>query len=60
MASSSFSQQVPMDVEYGKSLYIKPITIDIIKEDLELIVEQIIDLKSFNLNGYPIWNLFKE
>ncbi|CAL5204105.1 unnamed protein product [Lathyrus oleraceus] len=59
MASSS-SKQASMNVESGKNLYIKPRTINIRKEDLKLILEQIIDLEFFNMNGYPIWNLFKE
>lgn len=57
MALSS-SQLAPMNVKYGKSLYINPKIIDI-KEDLKLTVEQIVDFDSFNLNGYPIWNFFK-
>lgn len=56
----SYSQKTPMNVESGKSIHIKPRTMDISKEDLKLIVENIVDFKSFNLNGYSLWNFFKE
>ncbi|CAL5188753.1 unnamed protein product [Lathyrus oleraceus] len=60
MNSSSYSQQAHMVVESSKSLHIKQRTMDIRKEDLKLIVEQIVDFESFNLNGYPLWNLLKD
>lgn len=47
-----------MNVESGKSLTIKPKTINIKKENLKLIVKQIIDFDSFNHNGYDLLSFF--
>ena len=54
MALSSSSRQVRMVVESGKSLHIKLINMDVIKEDLKIIVDQIVDFESSSMNGYPI------
>lgn len=54
MTSSSSAQHEHMIVEFGKSLTIKPKTMDINHEDIKLLVEQIIDFDSFNQNGYDL------
>lgn len=48
-----------MNADSGKSLHIKPKTMDFNKENLKLIVEKIVDFDSFNLNGYSLYNFFE-
>ena len=42
----------PMFIDPRKNLRIKPRTMKLKTEDLKLVAEQIIDFKSFTVNGY--------
>lgn len=55
----SSSNPVPMVVEYGKALQIKPNTLMLREEDLKLIIEKIIDFESFRVNGFPLKSYFE-
>ncbi|CAL5189968.1 unnamed protein product [Lathyrus oleraceus] len=59
MVSSSSAQHLHMIVEFGKSMTIKPKTMDINKDVLKLLVEQIIDFVSFNQNEFDLWSYFR-
>lgn len=48
-----------MSVDSEKTMKIKPKTMSINKEDLKIIVRQIIDFRSLALNGYSIHNYFE-
>ncbi|KAI5390327.1 hypothetical protein KIW84_075583 [Lathyrus oleraceus] len=53
MASSS-SQKTHVNVDSGASLWIRPKSSLLREEDLKLIIEQVVDFKSFAANGYPL------
>lgn len=58
MASSS--NPIPMVVNYGKSLVIKPKTLSLGEEDLKLIVYQIVDFESFRVNRSLLQTYFED
>lgn len=57
MASSS--QQAPVEVESGKGFHIKLRIMKFIKNELTLILEQIVDFESYSVNGYPLREYFE-
>lgn len=58
MAFTSSSQQALLTVKTGKGFHFKPRMMDIMENNLKLIVEQVADFKSFEVNGYPIKEQF--
>lgn len=54
MTSTSSSQQAPLTVETRNGFHFKPRTMEIRENDLKFIMEQIVDFKSFEVNGYPL------
>lgn len=54
MTSTSCCQQDPLIVETRKGFHLKPITMNIRENNLKMIVEQIVDFKSCEENGYPL------
>lgn len=59
MVSSSNARHAHMIVEFGKSMTIKPKTMDLRQNDLKLLVEQIVDFDSFSHNGYDLSSFFR-
>lgn len=55
MASSSKAQNAHMIINSGKSVKIKPKTMNLNQDDLKLLMEQIVDFDYFNQNGYNLW-----
>ena len=55
MASSSKDQNVHMIINSGKSMTIKPKSMNLNQGDLKLLVEQIVDFDSLSQNGYNLW-----
>ncbi|CAL5211990.1 unnamed protein product [Lathyrus oleraceus] len=58
MASSS--NPIPMVIDYGKALQIKPKTLMLREEDLKLIIEKIVDFESFRVSGFPLKSYFED
>ncbi|CAL5211981.1 unnamed protein product [Lathyrus oleraceus] len=56
MASSSNAH---MTIKTGKSMTIKPKTMDLNQYDLKLLVEKIVDFDSFSQNGHDLRSFFR-
>lgn len=56
MATSSNTHMI---VKFGKSMTIKPKTMDLNQSDLKLLVEKIVNVDSFIQNGYDLWSFFR-
>lgn len=56
----SSSQQIPLNVDYGESLKTSPRSSSFREEDMELIIEQVVDFKSFAANAYPLSEHFEK
>lgn len=56
---SSLYQQAPMVIESGKGLHIKPRTMNVRENGLNLTWEKMVDFESFSENDYSLREYFK-
>lgn len=56
---SSLTPSIPINVEFGDSLQVKPKSLLFTRDDLKLTIEQVMDFNNLATNGYKIKEYFE-